>query len=317
MDHNEERQKYKEMWKLQRTYVNDYLKKCSKTNFTDEEYDRAVGLLWTNSFSCKDSEGMAIFPVFSIVSHSCLPNASPILLQSHRLALEAKTDIAEGEEITISYVSIMQGRVKRRKKLREKWFFDCSCKRCEDPSEFGSHVSTLKCPNCSLTDGGLLISKSGDADDQMCNKCGTLMTAKEIDCLENETAMEIQKCLDVPFEKLTALVKSLTEKFHDRHYLLILVKKHITFMYGDDLGSLSKEELKDRLKLCEEVLLVHNIIHPGRNTDRGTALRQKAETKKMLMKKMNVCIKCTVVNRRILNHGFSKRVSSSFNQLKK
>ena len=43
MDHNEERQKYKEMWKLQRTYVNDYLKKCSKTNFTDEEYDRAVG----------------------------------------------------------------------------------------------------------------------------------------------------------------------------------------------------------------------------------------------------------------------------------
>ena len=67
-----------------------------------------LGLLWTNSFSCKDSEGMAIFPVFSIVSHSCLPNASPILLQSHRLALEAKTDIAEGEEITISYVSIMQ-----------------------------------------------------------------------------------------------------------------------------------------------------------------------------------------------------------------
>ena len=65
--------------------------------------------------------------------------------------------------------------------------------------------------------------------------------------------MEIQKYLDVSFEKMTALVKSLTEKFHDRHYLLILVKKHITFMYGDDLGSLSKEELKDRLKLCEEV----------------------------------------------------------------
>ena len=43
MDHNEERQKYKEMWRLQRTYVNDYLKKCSKINFTDEEYDRAVG----------------------------------------------------------------------------------------------------------------------------------------------------------------------------------------------------------------------------------------------------------------------------------
>ena len=33
---------------------------------------------------------------------------------------------------------------------------------------------------------------------------------------------------------------------------------------------------------------MHNIIHPGRNTDRGTALRQKAETKKMLLKKMKM-----------------------------
>ena len=31
-----------------------------------------------------------------------------------------------------------------------------------------------------------------------------------------------------------------------------------------------------------------NIINPGRNTDRGTALRQKAETKKMLLKKMKM-----------------------------
>ena len=65
--------------------------------------------------------------------------------------------------------------------------------------------------------------------------------------------MEIQKYLDSPLNEMTALVKKLSQKFHERHYLLILVKKHITFMYGDDLTSLSKEELKDRLKLCEEV----------------------------------------------------------------
>ena len=34
-------------------------------------------------------------------------------------------------------------------------------------------------------------------------------------------------------------------------------------MYGDDLGSLSKEELKDRLKLCEEVC---NFIDVNRGT---------------------------------------------------
>ena len=37
-----------------------------------------------------------------------------------------------------------------------------------------------------------------------------------------------------------------------------------------------------------KVLIVYNIINPGRNTDRGKALRQKAETKKMLLKKMKM-----------------------------
>lgn len=37
-----------------------------------------------------------------------------------------------------------------------------------------------------------------------------------------------------------------------------------------------------------QVLIVFNIINPGRNTDRGVALRQKAETKKMLLKKMRM-----------------------------
>ena len=73
--------------------------------------------------------------------------------------------------------------MKRRKKLREKWFFDCACKRCNDPSEFGSHVSSLKCAQCP---DGLIIPKSGESEDQMCSKCGLLFTIKDIDRLENE-----------------------------------------------------------------------------------------------------------------------------------
>ena len=54
---------------------------------------------------------------------------------------------------------------------------------------------------------------------------------------------------------MITLVKSLTQRFHERHYLVILIKKHLMAMYGgsEDLPSLSKEELKERLKLCEEV----------------------------------------------------------------
>ena len=42
------------------------------------------------------------------------------------------------------------------------------------------------------------------------------------------------------------------------------------------------------LFFSSKVLIVYNIINPGRNTDRGKALRQKAETKKMLLKKMKM-----------------------------
>ena len=113
MDHNEERKKYTDLWNNQKKYVNEYLKKC-QLDFTDEEYDRAVGLLWTNSLSCRDSEGMAIFPIFSIVSHSCSPNASNVMIQSQQVALEAKLDIKKGEEITIAYTSVVQVRILKK-----------------------------------------------------------------------------------------------------------------------------------------------------------------------------------------------------------
>ena len=94
----------------------------------------------------------------------------------------------------------MQGRTKRRKKLREKWFFDCLCKRCSDPTELGSHVSTLKCSNNSCL--GFVVPKSGQAEDQMCSKCGLVMSPDTIEKIENEAAKKIQKSLQVQINSL-------------------------------------------------------------------------------------------------------------------
>ena len=55
-----------------------------------------------------------------------------------------------------------------------------------DPTEFGSHVSTLKC-QCS----GLILAKSGDSEDQICSLCGLQLTAEEIDKLENEYEIDL------------------------------------------------------------------------------------------------------------------------------
>jgi hypothetical protein len=70
--------------------------------------------------------------------------------------------------------------------------------------------------------------------------------------------MEIQNAIDLPLGELLELLKNFSSRFHERHYLTILVKKHLIALYGEDLSSLSKEELRERLKLCEEVLTIYN-----------------------------------------------------------
>ena len=49
------------------------------------------------------------------------------------------------------------------------------------------------------------------------------------------------------------VLKALTLTFHDRHYLPILLKKHLIGIHFDNLPELSKGDLKERLKLIEEV----------------------------------------------------------------
>ena len=67
-------------------------------------------------------------------------------------------------------------------------------------------------------------------------------------------AKDIQKALQEPLSEMFGLLNKLSIRFHDRHYLLILLKKHLIGTLSDSLIELSKEDLKERLKLIEEVL---------------------------------------------------------------
>ena len=44
------------------------------------------------------------------------------------------------------------GRADRLEKLQEQWYFQCSCIRCNDESEFGTWTSSITCPDCSTND---------------------------------------------------------------------------------------------------------------------------------------------------------------------
>ena len=151
MDHKEEREQETNMWNDHQKNVVDFLLSTCSLNFTKEDVMWAIGLLKTNSIMFGDEKSRALFPIFSLINHSCVANAKhTIYIKNRRISVQAQTDIKQGEEIVINYTTFIMGTAPRRGKLLRNWYFSCSCARCRDPTELGSHLSSLVCPKCEL-----------------------------------------------------------------------------------------------------------------------------------------------------------------------
>lgn len=110
------------------------------------------------------SGGVALYPRLSLANHACTPNARTA--RAHEAAvcdsgvnaegadedeppvrvLEARTDIAAGDEITISYVPPTWAKAVRRARLQAAYDFDCVCPRCTAPYD---DTCVSRCTACA------------------------------------------------------------------------------------------------------------------------------------------------------------------------
>jgi len=285
MDHNDDRVKEPELWNTYQTSVNKFLQ-SSDPSLKDEDINRAVGLLWTNAFACSNGGGQAVFPTFSFMSHSCVPNCAHSVFPNKTLALQAKIKINAGEEFTISYISTVQGSLKRRMKLHDKWYFDCKCARCMDPTEMGSFTSAHLCQICNCPEGYVIATEvENDSAPWKCNKCGILTPAEELNKKETEIAMDLQKVDNSSLVAFEEFHENTLTLLHPNHYLNILLKRHLVGLYSSVLSQLEAEDLERVKRYCEEVDAVYQIIDPGYQKERGTILRALCEVSKLLAKK--------------------------------
>ncbi|KAF1963127.1 SET domain-containing protein [Byssothecium circinans] len=92
-------------------------------------WDDILGYIFrTNAYNTGAAIGL--FPKIARINHSCRPNAA--YYWSEKLGqriIYASREIAEGEEISDSYISLLAGREERRKKL-ERYGFTCTCAAC-------------------------------------------------------------------------------------------------------------------------------------------------------------------------------------------
>ena len=74
---------------------------------------------------------LSIHPEAARLNHACNPNAMYYLdPETLTHVVHATRDIQSGEEITVSYIGVMQSLSSRRKMLKEGFGFDCGCERC-------------------------------------------------------------------------------------------------------------------------------------------------------------------------------------------
>ena len=152
-DHNPERKAFdEEAWEEHEVPVSKFMIETLKLGVTEEEIFRVIGLLSTNNANFSLGEGFGkgagLYVTYSRVNHGCWCNTKTLKYKDNRLELRAAEPIKKGDEIVNQYVKPNIGTVSRRLILKNKWHFECDCVRCADPTEFGSMMSAILCPDC-------------------------------------------------------------------------------------------------------------------------------------------------------------------------
>ncbi|XP_059213662.1 histone-lysine N-methyltransferase SMYD1a [Centropristis striata] len=134
-----------------KTDVKSFLEYWShgRKQHSEDFISHIFGIIKCNGFTLSDQRGLqavgvGLFPNLCLVNHDCWPNCTVILnhgIQSavssalhsqRRIELRAVGKIAQGEELTVSYVDFLNLSADRQKKLREHFHFECTCKHCSE-----------------------------------------------------------------------------------------------------------------------------------------------------------------------------------------
>jgi len=81
-----------------------------------------------------------------VIDHSCAPNAN-IVFQGKTLILRTIENISDFKDIRIAYTNILASTEDRRKALKEQYYFECTCTKCQS-GEKDDEKRSLICQNC-------------------------------------------------------------------------------------------------------------------------------------------------------------------------
>lgn len=179
------------------------------------------------------------------------------------------------------YTHTLCGTRDRQYHLTNGKYFTCRCKRCLDPTELNSHLSSFKCSKC---DSGLIISTdplNNEAEWKCTNcefsTCGTAI-AKAVNVMQSEieaVASEFEPGAE-RLQKYEQLFKKYSSVLHPNHFIQIGLRQSLIELYGRvdgyELDDLPDDLLEHKCELIRSFLKILDIVEPGMTRIRAQML---------------------------------------------
>ena len=224
---------------------------------------------------------LGIYHISSFFEHKCSPNCIKTWdSASHEILIRASIPIKKGDHLSISYVDPMWGTADRINFLEMTKFFTCKCERCSDPTELGTHISSIRCRTVGCTKQ---LNEYNACSSALVVPTDPLNLESEWKCVTcHETyppafvsaiVEKVGKDLEILHEKYGNLeaqeefLKKSVKVLSPNHFYLLEMKLGLAQLYGrlpdQLLHMLQPHQILRKQILCEQLLLVFNKIVPG------------------------------------------------------
>lgn len=170
----------------------------------------------------------------------------------------------------------IQGTAARQEHLREGKYFQCHCARCNDPTEFGTHFSSLLCQHC-CTSTALIrpIFVNSTTTNWQCNCCESPCNSTDVqEILSNARADVVAADMDIV--KLETFLQKYSPILCGNHYLMLEVKQKLAAILRSicEQPQSSMQQLmaapkageavvRRKMELCRDIVDVLRVLQPG------------------------------------------------------
>lgn len=208
-------------------------------------------------FRKKEMSMRGLFPVAALMNHSCVPNTSYAYNSESRMIVKAVKPIQAGTEIFTCYTGILWGTPARRTHLYKTKYFMCSCERCADPTERGTHLAALKCFSNQCPGFLLPVEPLKPASAWRCLECSLRVPNKNVCAIQNALGSMMGSLNFENVDQLETFLGNRVTKFIPKtNQIVVDLQCRLIWELGDAEGLRWQGELnlKHRRKLSELII---------------------------------------------------------------